>query len=1414
MECLNFRRFGQFGSRDRCRRPGTMIATSCYVRIYFVVLLLLSHTFRVYGSSANLQIYIESDEVCSNSTAQIDLDEMDVVNMGGSLNVAMKKRLFDSMEKVEECPQQGKAGQCTDIKIEECNETICNILIPLENYKDKVNPQAFTSLTLRQNETRQNYLVWPRQLNFKTSGCIEDKTYEYKYNLSHNETYWGIITFLFLGFYALIGVVRRQKEETFSIFFQKVCRESRDHIVAPFAALWNFLKKRLYVLKSKSKTSVLEKKKKKQKLTKVMSTKQRASVILNEEKRAENLERVTQLIENSKSDSEVRFASGTADALADSPDNNSSENLFNNLETRKTGMHLNCTVEEAEMKRRGVIPAIELNRDYIQLTGICVSGLNMPEYFVFGWNFSMPFTFDFNLPSFTFNVDSAVFMSLFLFLINCFYGAYVFNYYWHDRKYTARAKQKELLRQVKTSKIGEGKLYHWLDINTNIRAAATFVIETICLMMLKRSFNVIRCVGSSQCWACGVRLKSDSELIANADWFAYINAWLAFLFFFFGVLYMSHKFIADNCPYIWLHYNELGEEMKFRKALDKEIREKQQQNDMLASKLLKQEVHTATPNTCFHRLKLLLYDSVYSDDQIALYGRELRQDESPYGNIYKDLHIERRYFKWWKLLMKMFLVGVMTVVPEDTDRYSPRTFLTFSIFLVLTLMARFLDPYMSEEANRLNVEANSSTLTILFLNLYANDVLIPSGVRVGCAVVMNFVGLYTLFTMFKGCYDSIVLYYRYTFTDIVFYPDTTEKTGLQNIQQLHKLSSQNMGFIPIEIQKRIWCVGWDNIIKNVAAPKATATKRKRKRICCCVCGSSSKVTDLVGAQTIKHSLDIKNGKILSNFEDTKGIARLKGTKWLQEKVDRNDNNLDLIQATKDMTSKWGHKSEEKELKEVANWGMRTPSFKRKNDEHNIDMTIGGMGDAYLDTAALNDFYSQFPQKDSKKSQQTIGSTKYTVKEPGIVFEKIISVIRKSHAYKKQRETALDVFKMIASQQKRNDDIGSDRYRAQDALQELNRGMHRNILSLRDVRIDGYDKKTSGFFRIHISDIRGTKRYMYFPPKFTIGQLCDLLRAAMDRKGIKNVTVLVYVLEAPKNNNDNRIPVYYPSQTKLNKFDSFLAVNGLTFEYLDAQLDGEDTLVGNLSKLRTTGLINDILNLLNDLKLTPKLKGTAERDSLVFVDSTKRGKWEELRRLVQKVIDEEYVHEDKKITLKEMCQTLMLNRDIHDLLQDVPGMKWFLKPRHFLKSFSKIPEIAGNKVKSYTETEKYGVCDFCKNSVKSTNEGEKIQCASCRKMVQVKLMEKTYSYKYISIMDGRKFLDSREFVELFWKYSVALHIKEQAENMASVKPKAPIDETFWSEVLNCFDPSDKRKIKQSWDASKVDDVFAYLYDIKP
>ena len=52
------------------------------------------------------------------------------------------------------------------------DEIICNILIPLENYKDKVNPQAFTSLTLRQNETRQNYLVWPRQLNFKTSGCI------------------------------------------------------------------------------------------------------------------------------------------------------------------------------------------------------------------------------------------------------------------------------------------------------------------------------------------------------------------------------------------------------------------------------------------------------------------------------------------------------------------------------------------------------------------------------------------------------------------------------------------------------------------------------------------------------------------------------------------------------------------------------------------------------------------------------------------------------------------------------------------------------------------------------------------------------------------------------------------------------------------------------------------------------------------------------------------------------------------------------------------------------------------------------------------------------------------------------------------------------------------------------------------
>merc|ERR1712178_511810 len=152
----------------------------------------------------------------------------------------------------------------------------------------------------------------------------------------------------------------------------------------------------------------------------------------------------------------------------------------------------------------------------------------------------------------------------------------------------------------------------------------------------------------------------------------------------------------------------------------------------------------------------------------------------------------------------------MTVVPEDSLKYSPRTFLTFSIFLVLTLMARFLDPYISPEANKLNVEANSSTLTILFLNLYATDNVLGTGIQTFCAILMNFVGLYTLYTMIKGCYDSIQLFYRYTFTDIVFYPDTTAKSGLRNPTKLTKLSSQSLGFLPHEIQTRIWTIGWDN----------------------------------------------------------------------------------------------------------------------------------------------------------------------------------------------------------------------------------------------------------------------------------------------------------------------------------------------------------------------------------------------------------------------------------------------------------------------------------------------------------------------------------------------------------------------------------------------------------------------------
>ena len=77
------------------------------------------------------------------------------------------------------------------------------------------------------------------------------------------------------------------------------------------------------------------------------------------------------------------------------------------------------------------------------------------------------------------------------------------------------------------------------------------------------------------------------------------------------------------------------------------------------------------------------------------------------------------------------------------------------------------------------------------------------------------------------------------------------------------------------------------------------------------------------------------------------------------------------------------------------------------------------------------------------------------------------------------------------------------------------------------------------------------------------------------------------------------------------------------------------------------------------------------------------------------------------------------------------------------------------------------------------------------------------------MDGRKFLDSKYFIELFWKYSIVLHIKEEKENSKKKKDfKAPINEKFWVDILKCFDDKDRKKMKTT------EDYFGYIYGIKP
>merc|ERR1712072_767409 len=191
--------------------------------------------------------------------------------------------------------------------------------------------------------------------------------------------------------------------------------------------------------------------------------------------------------------------------------------------------------------------------------------------------------------------------------------------------------------------------------------------------------------------------------------------------------------------------------------------------------------------------------------------------------------------------------------------------------------------------------------------------------------------------------ESLVLWYRYTFTDVVFYPDTSKKEnmGLANQEYLRNISSQKHMFLPHELHLRLWCEGWNRIIYKVANPFEKNKKKKHWciRYCCFCCSRSSKI----------NSEQIANEKILSNFEDTKGIARLMGTQWILNKVTWKENNEDLIKSSKQLATRWGHKDKKKEIDDVKSWGM-------KNENTSEGMHgYYSLGDVYLETAIVNKY---------------------------------------------------------------------------------------------------------------------------------------------------------------------------------------------------------------------------------------------------------------------------------------------------------------------------------------------------------------------------------------------------------------------------------------------------------------------------
>ena len=148
------------------------------------------------------QIYLKEDHMCRNTSenAIVNQHEIHVANMGGNISVTMSLRVLESMEKIEECSQEkdeNNEERCTNVvkgldsDNVHCNDmNNCTLYIPLNDYADKVDPKSFTSLTLRRNKTQQNYLVWPRELVFKSSQCTKNNVYKHQYNLSHKETHW------------------------------------------------------------------------------------------------------------------------------------------------------------------------------------------------------------------------------------------------------------------------------------------------------------------------------------------------------------------------------------------------------------------------------------------------------------------------------------------------------------------------------------------------------------------------------------------------------------------------------------------------------------------------------------------------------------------------------------------------------------------------------------------------------------------------------------------------------------------------------------------------------------------------------------------------------------------------------------------------------------------------------------------------------------------------------------------------------------------------------------------------------------------------------------------------------------------------------------------------------------------------